>query len=184
MTKNHSDCQEYQGEIIITPLGTVDEIALRVAAATIQAVYSFAAEVAPSLPFPEFTQIPLRNQYHAGHLLCFLQGLKGQEKRIGITSRDIALPFLTYVFGETQVGGRAAVISTFRLKSDASGFLTRKSVLYDRLAKIAVHETGHLMGLEHCRAGDCIMGFSMGLEHLDALPLSFCRCCAQHRNMI
>jgi len=174
---------EYRGNIFVTPLGIVDEIAVRVVAANIQMFYDLAADVESSIPYPETARIPARNQYNAGHLLsCLMQGLQKNEKRIGVASHDISLPFLTHLFGEAQVGGKTAVISTFRLKPAAIGRSSKRPLLYDRLAKVAVHETGHLLGLLHCQNAGCIMSFSMGLDHLDLLDLSLCSCCTRLLN--
>jgi predicted Zn-dependent protease len=42
---------------------------------------------------------------------------------------------------------------------------------------VALHEVAHALGLEHCRVKGCLMCFSAGLEHLDALTLNFCPGC-------
>ena len=67
---------------------------------------------------------------------------------LGVTDRDLFIPILTYVFGEAQLGGRAAVVSTARLVEDVELF--GPQLLVERLAKEAVHEVGHAFGLLHC----------------------------------
>ena len=49
---------------------------------------------------------------------------------------------------------------------------------YLRAAKTALHEAGHLLGLEHCWEIDCLMRFSKHLDQLDRLPMHFCDRCA------
>ena len=88
-----------------------------------------------------------------------------------MVSVDIYTPILTFVFGESQLGGKAAVISLFRVQSK------NREKTYNRIAKIAIHEIGHLLGIVHCQTMDCLMRFSNSLEKLDDLPLRFCAAC-------
>lgn len=148
---------------------------MRVVAATVQTFFRLAADVEPPIPFPKASRIRPGSQYHAGRLLDVLAaGLAAGQRRLGVGDRDMSLPFLSYVFGEAQVGGRAAVVSSFRLRPDGPD----TALLYERLAKVALHETGHLLGFSHCRSSGCIMNFSMGLHRLDRLELVLCPPCS------
>ena len=171
-----------RGKIFITPLGIVDQVAVRVVAANLQTFFDLRVDVEAPMPCPDHALMPGRSQYHAAKIMSVLEKkeLKESEKRIGVISEDIALPFLTHVFGEAQVNGRAAVISTSRLKGEKTTSKPSKSLVYERLAKIAIHETGHLLGLLHCREKNCLMGFSASLDQLDALPPSFCQSCTRY----
>jgi predicted Zn-dependent protease len=81
-------------------------------------------------------------------------------------------PILTYVYGESQLGGQAAVISFHRLHH------IDHQVTCERGAKIAIHEAGHLLGLEHCREPGCLMRFSKQLDQLDlACPCASAPAC-------
>lgn len=162
----------------ITPLGVVDDIAVSVAAAHIQMVFKLPVDVEPGLECPEYTVLQARCQYNAAGLVEFLaKGLTRHTLRLGLTGEDISLPFLTYVYGEAQIGGKAGVISTCRLGMTKKGAAVKKSKMYERLAKVSVHETGHLLGLLHCSRPECVMNFSAGLDHLDRLTLAFCSGC-------
>jgi archaemetzincin len=162
----------------VIPLGIVDEVAVRVAAANIQAVFDIATDVAAPWPDPTEALFFNRSQYNAAKIIRHLAAdIHGPVRRIGIISRDISLPFLTYVFGEAQIGGLAAVISTYRLQRPRNGVVPEKSLVYRRLSKITIHETGHLLGLSHCRSPQCIMNFSVGLDKLDVLDLTLCNQC-------
>lgn len=164
--------------IVVIPLGEVDAVAVRVVAANIQAVFDIATDVSKPWPAPEAALFPTRNQYNAAQIIKSLgDSAQPPMRRMGIISGDISLPFLTYVFGEAHIGGRAAVISTYRLQRPHNGVVPDKSKVYERLARIAVHETGHLLGLSHCQTPRCIMNFSVGLDKLDTLGLGFCHYC-------
>jgi archaemetzincin len=99
------------------------------------------------------------------------------ERVIGITSVDLFTPVLTYVFGEAQLGGRAAVVSCHRLRSEAYGLAPDPRLLYERLHKEAVHELGHTYGLMHCRAIGCVMRASSYAEEIELKAASFCERC-------
>jgi archaemetzincin len=96
-------------------------------------------------------------------------------KLVGVTDADICLPIFTHVLGEAQQGGPWAVVSLFRLHPRAAEEPPAR--LYERLAKIALHEIGHLFNLRHCEGPGCLMQFSGGLRELDRLPLMLCRYC-------
>jgi archaemetzincin len=96
---------------------------------------------------------------------------------LGLTAEDLYIPIFTFVFGEAQLDGKAAVISTFRLRGDADGSAPPKSPVLGRILKLSLHELGHTFGLEHCREDGCVMGFSSNLEKLDRKNLAFCDYC-------
>ena len=69
---------------------------------------------APGWPRHAFDQ--RRNQYSSGEILKWLLPLAPPGgKVLGVTDRDLFIPILTYVFGEAQLGGAAAVVSIARL---------------------------------------------------------------------
>jgi archaemetzincin len=120
-----------------------------------------------------------RNQYHStlllGHLLKNLpeQG----EKIIGITDVDIYIPILTFLFGEAQLNGRGAVVSTYRLNTKFYGLPRNDQLLYDRTLKEILHELGHTFGLIHCADFECVMNSSTYVENIDLKRASFCQSC-------
>ena len=48
-----------------------------------------------------------------------------------------------------------------------------------RLAKEALHELGHTLGLRHCDDWRCAMASSHAVERLDLKEAQYCRQCAQ-----
>ncbi|HET7825981.1 MAG TPA: archaemetzincin family Zn-dependent metalloprotease [Anaeromyxobacter sp.] len=118
-----------------------------------------------------------RRQHASGTILKWLveTGPRG-GKVLGVTDRDLFIPILTYVFGEAQLGGDAAVVSTARLAEGADAVGRR--VLVERLAKEAVHEIGHAFGLLHCGNEGCVMSRSPAVREVDeksSLPCAECR---------
>lgn len=162
----------------VVPLGRVNQTAAAVAAANLQAQFGLSAAVAEPWPEPDYALVPARGQYDAGPILLALaDGGSGFPLRLGLIGGDLCLPFLSYVLGEAQLEGRAAVVSLHRLQEAAPGGESSRSVMLERLAKIALHEMAHVLGLVHCREPGCLMNFSQGLSALDRLGLKFCVAC-------
>lgn len=125
-----------------------------------------------------------RGQHHSSALLAQLLPSGGAElpdpgeKRVAVVEVDLFIPVLTYVFGEAQLNGTAAVVSTHRLAEPFYGFPADEARLRDRLLKEIVHELGHTLGLVHCRQFECVMRSSTDVAEIDlkrAVPCAFCR---------
>jgi archaemetzincin len=101
---------------------------------------------------------------------------EGAHRVLGVTDADLFIPILTFVFGEAQLGGRAAVVSTARL-GDAPFLPGEAGRIALRLQKEAVHELGHTFGLLHCADARCAMARSPSLRHVDAKTTALCRAC-------
>jgi archaemetzincin len=106
---------------------------------------------------------------------------------LGVTDVDLFIPILTFVFGEAQLEGRAAVVSSARLRHEDA------RVTVARLAREAVHEVGHTFGLRHCdgvegagrRARPCVMARSPSVRAVDAKSLRLCADCrARYRLLV
>jgi archaemetzincin len=168
LTAKHTE--EVHLEII--PMGRLNSMALSVIAANAQAILGLNTRIFPDQPEPEFAFMARRGQYEAGKIVRALTANSDHVPlRLAVVGVDIYTPILTYIFGESQLGGKAAVISLFRLQNK------NLEEAYNRAAKIALHEIGHLLGIVHCEAADCLMGFSKDLAKLDERPLRFCQAC-------
>jgi len=99
------------------------------------------------------------------------------EGIVAITAIDLYVPAFTFVFGEAQIGGRAAVASLFRLREELYLRPPDPALLERRLSKEVLHEAGHLCGLAHCREAECVMSQSCSPGDVDAKPLAFCGSC-------
>jgi len=93
---------------------------------------------------------------------------------------DLFIPILTFVFGEAQLDGPAAVVSASRLCPTFYGLPPDHELLYQRLAKEAIHELAHTFGLVHCQNQTCVLSSSSYAENIDLKEGRFCmRCRAQ-----
>lgn len=163
----------------IIPFGEIPEIVSKVIAGHMIAYLNLSAEMIPPAKNPAFAFDDKRLQYDAGSILMNLEssGLNRYEKVIGIVDVDLFVPIFSYVFGEAKQGGKYALVSLFRLKKNPDGSAPASSIFYERAAKVALHELGHLYNLFHCEDKRCLMHFSGGIQELDKTPLYFCRYC-------
>lgn len=98
-------------------------------------------------------------------------------KVLSLTDEDLFIPVLTFVFGEAQVGGMAAVVSTARLRPEYYGLPPDPARLRARLEKECLHELGHTFGLVHCRRPGCVMRASLTVLDVDAKGAALCPDC-------
>ena len=131
-----------------------------------------------SLERPSGAFDPKRKQHASGKVLKWvLEAGPGGGKVLAVTDRDLFIPILTYVFGEAQLGGGAAVVSTARLAEETE--LVGPRLLQERLAKEAVHELGHAFGLVHCHTHGCVMARSAGVHDVDDKSHELCPECRE-----
>ena len=131
---------------------------------------------------PETAFDATRGQYHSTRLLAsLLTAPPAPEgtKILGIAGVDLFVPVLTYVFGEAELGGRAAVVSLHRLRPEAYGLPPDPSLLQERLLKTTVHELGHTLGLIHCPHPTCAMQPATYAEEIDLKAAAFCPACQE-----
>ena len=115
-----------------------------------------------------------RKQWSSTRILAWLARSGPEGRLLGVTDVDLFIPVLTFVFGEAQLGGRAAVVSTARLQEPG---LRDERIVLERLAKESVHELGHVFGLLHCETPRCVMGRSASLRDVDGKRGELCRSC-------
>ena len=119
-----------------------------------------------------------RQQYHSTAIIQRMERAVDPDARVlGVTASDLYVPVLTFGFGEAQLDGHCAVVSTARLKEEFYGLPGRQELLRERLLKEAVHELGHTFGLRHCADWRCVMTSSHAVERLDVKGAEFCRAC-------
>ena len=178
----------------VVSLGKVPAFFPQVIAAHIEGYLALSAGILEPRELPEACLDARRMQYDAGKLIDHLAGplqttenpsdrsSSGCTKIIGLLAEDLFLPIFTHVFGEAEQGGRHAVISLYRLKYRSDGTTAPESQVYERAAKVALHEIGHLFNLFHCTDARCLMHFAEEPDTLDAIPINFCPYCTRFIN--
>jgi archaemetzincin len=124
---------------------------------------------------------PARQQYNSMDILLNLTGLhtSPQAKVLGLTSVDLFIPILTFVFGQAQLNNRNALMSVHRLRQDFYGLPANEDLLYARAEKEALHELGHTFGLVHCPRFECVMYLSNSIDQVDLKSSAFCESCRE-----
>ena len=169
----------HQKVVGILPMGQLPDPAPKIMAAHVSGFLRIRAEMLPAVGAPEYAMDAGRLQYDAGKIVSHLerQPIDGYEKILAVLSLDLFVPIFTFVFGESRQGGRAGIVSLCRLGRNPDGSEPPAPVSYERMAKVGLHELGHLYHLSHCLDAGCLMHFCGGLGELDETPLRFCRYC-------
>ena len=169
-------------EVLLVPICLPSQPSLiEHVSAQISRAFAATVSVRPHRFDPEVAFDSSRGQYNSTELLAqLLDETAGSDTLVlGIAGVDLFIPILTYVFGEAQLAGRAAVISTYRLDNSLYGLPANHRLLLDRLAKEAIHELGHTRGLVHCNQAVCVMRSSTYVEDIDLKSAQFCASCGQ-----
>lgn len=137
-------------------------------------------ELMKNMSVPTGTFDGVRGQYYSTKILRELirDVPVNTLKILGIIDLDLYIPVLTFVFGEAQLGGIGAIVSTVRLRQEFYGLKPDKGLFFERLHKECLHELGHTFGLVHCDSIDCVMFFSNSVLEVDRKGRGFCNKCA------
>ncbi|MCU0241844.1 MAG: archaemetzincin [Vicinamibacteria bacterium] len=166
--------------LALAPLGAPPEIVMeRVIAALVDA-FALTVRSVASIMEPAEAYDERREQWAATEFLKVLLAGAPRDASwlLGVTERDLFVPVLSFVYGQAQLRGRAAVISLARLRPEYYDLPADPALLGARAEKEAVHEVGHLFGLVHCVDRRCPMSLSIGLQDLDFKSAEPCASCA------
>jgi archaemetzincin len=153
-------------------------VVLEQLAATLARTFRTPCRIRPETFDVSFAMDAGRRQYYSTSILQRLERAADPDARVlGVTACDLYVPVLTFVFGEAQLDGNCAVVSTARLQEEFYGMPHREELHRERLLKEAAHELGHTFGLRHCPDWRCVMASSHGVEILDVKGAEFCAAC-------
>lgn len=157
--------------------GEVPARTLQELRAHVQRVYGMTTTIHDSVDRPRDTFDPRRGQHASSRVLEWLTERRPADatRTLGLTDVDLFMPVLTFVYGEAQLNGGVAVVSTARLSAGPGAAGAR--LLAARLAKESVHELGHTFGLLHCDAPNCVMKRSVTIAAIDAKATTLCGDC-------
>jgi archaemetzincin len=164
--------------VYIQPLGDVNQEYINYIKKSIESFYGYDCVVKSKLNLTNDILAGSKTRYEAGKIL---KKYNSKDNILLITEKDIAhkksSEFPEWgVFGLGFRPGTTCVISTFRLKKKVS-----KVKYLDRLKKVALHEIGHNLGLEHCTNNkECMMTSASGtVKQVDREKIWFCsKCCS------
>ena len=175
-------------KIVLLPIGKIEGWVLDVLERELSRKFDCCVERREALDVPEDALNAARNQYHSSRILGRIHGcleLEGGARGLGICDVDLYTGGLNFVFGEAELGGKWAIISLTRLRQSFYSLPEGQDIFRKRTIKEAVHELGHVHGLEHCPNPECVMHFSNSLLDTDRKSASFCpRCRARLQKLI
>jgi archaemetzincin len=168
--------------INIQPLGTVSPEYIALVKKSVKSFYGYDCVVMPQKEITNDMLSPIKKRIDANKAL--LSNLTFDNLLI-ITEKDICHYEDSEnpewgIFGLGLRPGKTCIVSTFRLHKDVS-----KQKTLERLEKVAIHEIGHNLGLNHCvNDKKCMMHDANGtIKQVDAEKIWFCeKCMAQIKN--
>lgn len=169
----------------VAPMEEIEEALLAAIEESLR--HCFGVEVQRHTPLgaPDFAWDDARGQSSAPlilrRLLLELESDRAGDRTtrlLAVTGRDLYIPMLSFVYGQAQLGGRVAVVSMARLRSEFYALPPNEELLRVRARKEALHEAGHLFGLVHCPDTSCVMALSTGVRQLDLKQPLLCAGCA------
>ncbi|MFQ6012653.1 MAG: archaemetzincin family Zn-dependent metalloprotease [Thermoplasmata archaeon] len=159
-------------QVSILPVGDLPEVVVAGLDADLRRA-GVEVTVLPPREVPSAAYDGTRHQYRAPDFLALARRAHGGHV-LAVTEVDLYVEPLSFVFGQADVGGHAAVISSRRLSSEDP------TLFRLRVLKEALHELGHNRGLNHCADPTCIMHFSNELGHTDRKGPNLCPACTGH----
>lgn len=182
---------DVDSSIYIVPIGDVDVNYLNALAPKLETRFTTDVHLAldKKIPVLESAYDYDRQQYVAMYILGDMyKKLKfpPNTKVLGVTDVDIATPTDTFspgtdpafVFGLAIDKGNMALISIRRM--DPRYYVGGKpndELAIQRMQKEAIHELGHLFGLDNVNAPGCVMFLPKNLRELDRKTDNFCLEC-------
>jgi archaemetzincin len=165
--------------LYLLPVNAPEEMVVEELERRLQQVLGWEIRRDVSLPIPVSAFNAVRNQYEALHLMrAIMEVLRNDAVRVlAITEEDLSIPMLTFVFGQAQLGGRIALMSLARLRSEYYGMPANNELLMIRTMKEALHELGHTFGLVHCPTPTCVMALANNIQQVDDKGVDFCGGC-------
>lgn len=161
--------------IYIQPLGVVKYEYLKLVEKSVESFYHFECVIKKSVPFTDDLLVKSKTRFSADKIL---EKFDSNDNCLVLTEKDIATPKGDIpewgVLGLGYRPGTVCVVSTFRMKKNVS-----ESVINDRLIKVALHEIGHNLGLDHCDNNiHCLMNDAKGtIKQVDNEKIWLCDKC-------
>jgi archaemetzincin len=165
-------------DIKLQPVGEIDGQLLNGLQKGLQNILGCPVALKHSMKLPSGAYHADRDQYLADDVLDKLRAARKTGTYVlGVTGANIFTHGKNFVFGEANPSDEVAIISLFLLTPHDADGPSQDDLLLQRAIKESVHEIGHLLGMEHCPNGSCVMHFSGSLIDTDVKMPHFCTNC-------
>jgi archaemetzincin len=163
-------------DIELQPVGEIGPGLLEGLQKGLRDAIGYTVSINPPVPVPQQACDAARGQYLADTIIEELYPFKKKGAYLlGVTGVNLFTPGRNFVFGEASPATEVAVISLYLLHGQ--GDIPDDGLLLQRALKEATHEIGHLLGMDHCSDGQCVMHFSGSLIDTDLKNAYFCSRC-------
>ncbi len=164
--------------IYVQPLGGIEAQHARLmetAREYLEAFFGTPAKILPGIEPDRRAWRPKRRQFEAESLLKQLHKNAPTDAFAvaGFLTEDLYTDDDDFVFGLAREDLAAGVFSLARLSERYRG-QPKGATLEQRTLTTAVHELGHVLGIDHCLAYQCVMNGSNSLEESDRQPMHLC----------
>jgi archaemetzincin len=163
-------------KINIQPLGDVSADYINLVKKSVKSFYGYECVVLPKKEITKDMLSPIRKRVDASKAL---RNNLSNDNLLILTEKDICCKKDARnpewgIFGLGLRPGKTCIISTFRMRKNVS-----KQKTLERLEKVALHEIGHNLGLNHCTNNkECMMNDANGtIKQVDNEKVWFCEKC-------
>jgi archaemetzincin len=165
--------------IQVTPLGNINQKYVELVQGYLQDFYGFKCVIGERIPLTDDILASSKTRYEASKIITKYNSKKNV---LLLTDVDIAIfnkERNIKEYGIIGLGfrpGTTCVVSSFRIKKGAS-----EAKMLDRLKKVAIHEIGHNLGLDHCTNNKkCLMNDKKGkISQIDFEDVWLCDKCSR-----
>jgi archaemetzincin len=168
-------------KVVIVPIGNIDSAVSGSILKAVEAAFKVKVTEGKELPEPRHAYDHARKQYQAAAFLRELRASRQRDNEIllGVTEADLFAAGLNFIFGEADIFAGLAVVSLARLRLEFYGYEADPVLFAERASKEALHELGHVWGLDHCDDPKCVMFFSDRIDDTDSKGPGFCPRCRE-----
>jgi archaemetzincin len=165
--------------LYLAPIGPIESEVLDELEQALKQTFGWEVRRLSAIDMPGLARDAVRHQFEAVHILREVLPILPVEatRTLAITTEDLFIPMLTFVFGQAQLRGRLALMSLARLRQEFYGLPSSRLLFLSRAIKEAMHEIGHTFGLVHCGEPSCVMSLANSIQHVDAKGSELCQGC-------